>query len=586
MAETSNNNGGSYTTEAWVMMKTPIDNGPVSILLIGDSSGSGMEVKTENGAYQLYAYYGSLEPISTVIQISQPDSWHHFAVAADASTVVIYLDGEPVETTPNSQGEVPDISSNINMNGDFLTEIAEVRIWKMARSEQDIRTDLYHSLTGSELGLKVYLPLNGAPEVSPFSATCLNLSRGDSAYIQALKLDKISLPRITVEFWVNAKEEGMQGALFDYADNAFNAFSISNAQHLKFTVCGDNVESMPPLDMTDGDWHHLAVTWHALTGEFIVYQNGLEKFTCILAPGKQIPGYGTLTLGTPQFAGQLCEVRIWNAVRSQEEIYQDIFFRLVGDEPDLRAYWQLNGDTTNLASWQKNNSTVPTETNFMLRRKNKNWQDAEIDNELAYEVGMWTDSGLFLKQAPVIQSKDMRDQWAALLKQSEIGKTEQGEGPGKAFSVTVENLIQEINQEISSAKENSQDELYSLSDVQMSIKTVPASDGSSLIFPTVEQLEKMDSDQISTINLNFVPDFTPDANAGQQTVPNVLNYSEAMAKHKLDAADFYVKVNSQTVTEENKVGYVVNQYPEADSQVPALSEVIIFVGKKLETANA
>ena len=59
-----------------------------------------------------------------------------------------------------------------------------------------------------------------------------------------------------------------------------------------------------------------------------------------------------------------------------------------------------------------------------------------------------------------------------------------------------------------------------------------------------------------------------------------------MAKHKLEAADFYVKVNSQTVTEEKQVGYVVNQYPEAGSQVPALSEVIIFVGKELKTANA
>lgn len=574
MAETSNNNGGSYTTEAWAMMKTPVDNGPVSIFMFGDSSGSGMELKTENGEYKLYGYYGSPIPISTVIPISQPNSWHHFAVTANASVAVIYIDGEPVETTPNDQGVVPDISSNINMNGDFLTEIAEVRIWTVARIEQDIRTDLYHSLTGNELGLKVYLPLNGAPAVSPFSAKCLNLSRGDSAYIQALKLDHISLPRITVEFWVNAKEEGMQGALFDYGNHAF---SIHNAQHLRFTVCGFEVESKPALDLINGDWHHLAVTWHALTGEFVVYQNGIETFTCILAPGELIPGSGPLVLGTPLFAGQICEVRIWHAVRSQEEIYQDLFFRLVGDEPDLRAYWQLNGDTNNMASWQATHSIVPTKTDFILRRKDKNWQDSEIDDELAYELGLWTDSGLFLKQAPVIQSKDMRDQWDALTKQSKTSKD---------FSVTVEHLIEDINRELSSAKEHSQHELYTLTEVQMNLKTVPASDGTSLIFPTVEQLETMDCDQISTLKLNFVPDFTPEADSGQQSVPNVINYTEAMAKYKLEAADFYAKVNYQTVTEENQVGYVVNQYPAADTQVPALSEVIIFVGKKLETTNA
>ena len=42
------------------------------------------------------------------------------------------------------------------------------------------------------------------------------------------------------------------------------------------------------------------------------------------------------------FAGKLAEVRLWNVVRSQEQLRRAMRLRLRGDEPGLTGYWPMD----------------------------------------------------------------------------------------------------------------------------------------------------------------------------------------------------------------------------------------------------
>ena len=51
--------------------------------------------------------------------------------------------------------------------------------------------------------------------------------------------------------------------------------------------------------------------------------------------------YGERDDMTRQLNGEICEVRIWNVIRSQEEVYKNMY-DIVPTTPGLKAYWKFN----------------------------------------------------------------------------------------------------------------------------------------------------------------------------------------------------------------------------------------------------
>ena len=59
--------------------------------------------------------------------------------------------------------------------------------------------------------------------------------------------------------------------------------------------------------------------------------------------------YGEPENMTRQLNGEICEVRIWNVIRSQEEIYKNMY-DVDPQTTGLKAYWKFNegkGDIAN-----------------------------------------------------------------------------------------------------------------------------------------------------------------------------------------------------------------------------------------------
>jgi hypothetical protein len=111
--------------------------------------------------------------------------WHHIAGTWDGTNQVIYVDGSQDASRTylgsgqiNSTDEPITIGRSIDSGGPgrYLSgQIDDVRIWNLARSQQDIRSSRFHRLQGNEAGLIAYWPMDEAigsttvPDVSGHS---------------------------------------------------------------------------------------------------------------------------------------------------------------------------------------------------------------------------------------------------------------------------------------------------------------------------------------------------------------------------------------------------------------------------------
>jgi hypothetical protein len=87
--------------------------------------------------------------------------WHHLAATYDGSTIQSYQDGAPVDSVAHS-GNVTDINYLFigALFGAVTGTIDEVRIWNIARTQQEILATLLSRLQGDEAGLVAYWPFD------------------------------------------------------------------------------------------------------------------------------------------------------------------------------------------------------------------------------------------------------------------------------------------------------------------------------------------------------------------------------------------------------------------------------------------
>jgi hypothetical protein len=107
-------------------------------------------------------------------------------------------------------------------------------------------------------------------------------------------------------------------------------------------------------------WIHLAFTIDATTGDRKLYVNGKLEFEgsgstypAGVDLGKKLSSHTTdkFYIGRSyddarDFKGNMCEVRIWNVIRTQEEI-ADSMYEVEPDTPGLIAYWKMDEGSGN-----------------------------------------------------------------------------------------------------------------------------------------------------------------------------------------------------------------------------------------------
>lgn len=145
----------------------------------------------------------------------------------------------------------------------------------------------------------------------------------------------------TIEFWDRQFDWNAVHLLVQGSDLCLGY----NAQKHLFFKMQNSTLTAPKAYDEDRSWHHWAVTFDADTNERIIYLNGFPTIDDIAS--QPYTGTGEWSIApdktTNRNAGfQMADLRIWDYVRSHEEIQADRFRRLNGDEAGLVGYWPLD----------------------------------------------------------------------------------------------------------------------------------------------------------------------------------------------------------------------------------------------------
>ena len=173
---------------------------------------------------------------------------------------------------------------------------------------------------------------------------------GKGSYVELPPNIFNDLTEATVEGWVMWDRIGMWSRFYGYGDE-YHSLSIVNRENstdLRFQLNPDEHEVLVPGVMQTNRWIHLAAVsgsrgmqffvngvlfgTNSFTGSFKSTGSGLSHFL-----GKSEWGSASDDL----FVGKMDEVRVWRVARTADQIRENLFRTMSGNEPELVALWNF-----------------------------------------------------------------------------------------------------------------------------------------------------------------------------------------------------------------------------------------------------
>jgi hypothetical protein len=166
-----------HTLEAWVYVQEQPSQRQCILLLGQDGWGAHHWLLQSDGTLQLGLWGG----VQRHPQISV-GAWTHLAVVFDGQTIKAYINGDgsinsqplgnfSFNLTQQSLRLGRQISNTWSGESDFKGKIAEVRLWKTARTAAEIQETMHYRLTGEEPGLGGYWPLDKGSGTTVYDQT-------------------------------------------------------------------------------------------------------------------------------------------------------------------------------------------------------------------------------------------------------------------------------------------------------------------------------------------------------------------------------------------------------------------------------
>lgn len=331
------------------------------------------------------------------------NSCYSFAVTYSASynggTLNFYLDGLNVGTVTNASSLVPNISASNYVaylgydegsqtrSGNYLMD--EFKIWNIEKSAIEIIANNRLPLVGNESNLVAYWKFDEvdgqvamdatfnefhAQSGTSYSNSSYDALVANSCYQHDYNFAKIfdgsqiisksgintsgGINEFTVEFWMQDRD-GHQPTLIEYEDANALGFKVSldGSGYVQFDLGSTNFVSNTAFNLDE--CHHLAISVDASAGTSAVcslYVDGLlDAYTTLtysnssnlsVMNGGRITFGGDYNAGTqtysPNFTGDIDEIRIWKYKRSSTQIGDDYATFIIGQGAWLVGYWRLD----------------------------------------------------------------------------------------------------------------------------------------------------------------------------------------------------------------------------------------------------
>jgi YD repeat-containing protein len=387
-----------FTVEAWVctaaaggsgtIISSKSTEGGVSsdggFLLVLRSDGT-IKIATDNG-------FGFYEVDSVVTSVND-GTWHFVAAVRQGASLSIYVDGVLVGASPRGTATPP--LNIINFNPltigttsqaqepyrNLTGQLGMVSFWKVARTAQQIASDMRTILTGNEPGLTGYWTFsnqNGAdsslnhntanpvgtvtyPSPGPpdeYYAAVL----AKQAYFQAASNNayQFGTSDFTIEAWVKFAQAGGDGTIMSRKSGQGGpnegGFLLVIKPTGSIKLATDNGTTYFEIDtavtnVNDGNWHFVAAVRQG--AQISVYVDTVlitGQYNGGGPPPLNVNNPEPLTLGTSLqqqepyrfFSGQLDNIALWQGARSAATIAADFSTRFTGSEPGLVGFWSFD----------------------------------------------------------------------------------------------------------------------------------------------------------------------------------------------------------------------------------------------------
>ncbi len=434
----ANSDGDNLTFECWVKVDPNTSYG--SNTTIFWLSGS-FYVKLLNPANLTLTLTGS-STINTGKSLID-GLWHHVAVVLKkGSKPEIYVDTRMVSYNNSGVQNFTGISNNTYSlyGGNYGTsssyylqngEIAEMRVWKSARTQAEIIYNAgRHLFEGEESDLLLYWSsdfdeanstvidssgngndgtithsnqtqvwdnssLFGAlldsqhivPDPTNMSGAAVFNEYGLTTW-QAISKEfydqEVSFPGITLEIWVKAYSTcNSSSEICSVYNRTANEYVLALRDPTALTIHMNDGNIATNIDLTDGKWHAIALT--CVSGETPKLYVDTRKVdlsasshTCTFNTSF-IPDVfmGPSNL-THCFLGELSEFRVWTTARTQEEILRDASYRTFGNQEGLLLYWPIARDFDGTFTEDFASGTYPGQVHGYLT-----WNNNEVFGLLA-----------------------------------------------------------------------------------------------------------------------------------------------------------------------------------------------------------
>lgn len=190
--------------------------------------------------------------------------------------------------------------------------------------------------------------------------------------------DFISLPNlgfagnvdISVEGWIYINSFSSPSTIFSFSvegtTRAGFIFQVNTAGLIQLGNWGNDANSAAGIIQLN-QWYHVACTYEASTRRRIVYVNGIEVANSIAAANLNLTNasyaIGKRVANVDHFKGLVQDVRIWNVVRTQQQIQENMGKNLLGSEAGLLARYKIN-ESSGVTAIDSKGSFNGTLTNF------------------------------------------------------------------------------------------------------------------------------------------------------------------------------------------------------------------------------
>lgn len=364
----------TWTIEAWFAYPLPENERYYTLTRAQNAPDHQVIVEMQNEG-QFLGTYVNRQFYSSGFDLRQLSAgWHHLTAVAQGQeaegTTTFYIDGQPVGNPIKAKSE-SDIYAigNIQTGGQPFGKIAEVRIWQVALTPEEVEIHSKTLLSGNEPGLLAYYPLTEAAgdQIRDRSSNGRHAKlqggawwactypighpghgvmefNSPNAQIELPVSDRFNLTNnFTLEAWVKT-------AQFDRIQRVFvkqGAFGFGlNGSRLRFTTYGRRDYDTREVELAPEFWHHIAVVMDS-NNAATFYLNGELVDMIAGTQGANITSHACTLGSSPEhpkeyWSGRLAEVRLWNTARSGSEIRSTLHQRLTGTEANLIAYFPLD----------------------------------------------------------------------------------------------------------------------------------------------------------------------------------------------------------------------------------------------------